>query len=86
MVACKVLVKFWAGEQSMTQSITHIALPAKDYDEALWFYGGKLDFAVLEDTNQAEQDKRRVVIAPPGSAGGRHCCWHVPPMKNRRPS
>ena len=41
----------------------------KDYDEAIEFYTRKLHFTLVEDTYQAEQDKRWVVIAPPGSSG-----------------
>jgi catechol 2,3-dioxygenase-like lactoylglutathione lyase family enzyme len=53
----------------MVQSIIHIALVVKDYDEAIEFYTKKLSFTVIEDTYQPEQDKRWVVIAPPGSVG-----------------
>ena len=53
----------------MRQEIVHIALVVGDYDEAIEFYTKKLDFVLLEDTYQAEQDKRWVVIAPPGSDG-----------------
>lgn len=53
----------------MIQSIVHIALVVKDYDEAIEFYTKKLNFIVVEDTYQPEQDKRWVVIAPPGSVG-----------------
>jgi catechol 2,3-dioxygenase-like lactoylglutathione lyase family enzyme len=41
----------------------------RDYDEALAFYVGKLGFGLVEDTYQPEQDKRWVVVAPPGSTG-----------------
>ena len=51
----------------MKQSIVHIALVVKDYDEAIAFYTKKLHFTLVEDTYQPEQDKRWVVIAPPGS-------------------
>ena len=51
------------------QSIIHIALVVKDYDEAIDFYTNKLRFKLIEDSYQAEQDKRWVVVAPPGSAG-----------------
>jgi catechol 2,3-dioxygenase-like lactoylglutathione lyase family enzyme len=54
---------------TMIQSIVHIALVVKDYDEAIAFYTEKLNFELLEDTYQPEQDKRWVVIAPPGSTG-----------------
>lgn len=53
----------------MLQSIIHIALVVRDYDEAIEFYTEKLHFTLIEDTYQPEQDKRWVVVAPPGSAG-----------------
>jgi catechol 2,3-dioxygenase-like lactoylglutathione lyase family enzyme len=53
----------------MKQSILHIALVVRDYDEAIEFYCKKLNFNLLEDTYQPEQDKRWVVVAPPGSNG-----------------
>lgn len=53
----------------MVQTIVHIALVVKDYDEAIEFYTQKLNFELIEDTYQPEQDKRWVVISPPGSAG-----------------
>jgi catechol 2,3-dioxygenase-like lactoylglutathione lyase family enzyme len=58
-----------AGEKIMKQSIVHIALVVRDYDEALAFYTEKLHFTLVEDTYQPEQDKRWVVVAPPGSVG-----------------
>jgi catechol 2,3-dioxygenase-like lactoylglutathione lyase family enzyme len=51
------------------QSIVHVALVVKDYDKAIRFYTEKLKFTVIEDTYQPEQDKRWVLIAPPGSDG-----------------
>lgn len=53
----------------MKQSIVHVALVVDDYDEAIAFYVGKLRFTLVEDTYQPEQDKRWVVVAPPGSTG-----------------
>ena len=53
----------------MRQSIIHIALVVRDYDEAIEFYTRKLHFTLLEDTYQPEQDKRWVVVAPPNSQG-----------------
>jgi catechol 2,3-dioxygenase-like lactoylglutathione lyase family enzyme len=49
------------------QAIIHIALVVRDYDEAIEFYTQKLNFELLEDTYQPAQDKRWVVVAPPGS-------------------
>ncbi|MCL2671346.1 MAG: VOC family protein [Clostridiales bacterium] len=51
----------------MKQSIAHVALVVRDYDEAIAFYTQKLDFTLIEDSYQPEQDKRWVVVAPPGS-------------------
>lgn len=53
----------------MIQSIVHIALVVKDYDEAIEFYTKKLHFTLMEDTYQLEQDKRWVVVSPPSSSG-----------------
>ena len=53
----------------MKQSIAHVALVVRDYDEAIEFFTRKLNFRVVEDIYQAAQDKRWVVIAPPGSTG-----------------
>ena len=54
----------------MRQSLAHIALVVRDYDEALAFYVGTLGFTLVEDSCQPAQDKRWVVIAPPGSGPG----------------
>ncbi len=54
-------------DRTMRQSIAHVAVVVRDYDEAIEFYRDKLLFTVLEDTYQPEQDKRWVVVAPPGS-------------------
>jgi catechol 2,3-dioxygenase-like lactoylglutathione lyase family enzyme len=53
----------------MKQALVHIALVVRDYDQAIDFYVNKLKFELVEDTYQAEQDKRWVVVAPPGSKG-----------------
>ena len=53
----------------MIQSVVHIALVVKDYDEAIEFYTKKLHFTLIEDTYQQEQDKRWVVVSPPSSSG-----------------
>jgi len=51
------------------QSIVHIALVVRDYDEAIEFYTRTLNFTLVEDTYQPEQDKRWVVVSPPGCSG-----------------
>ena len=53
----------------MKQSIAHVALVVRDYDEAIDFFTGTLNFRVVEDIYQPAQDKRWVVVAPPGSVG-----------------
>ena len=53
----------------MQQKILHIALVVRDYDEAIDFYCNKLNFKLVDDTYQAEQDKRWVVVSPPGEGG-----------------
>ncbi len=50
----------------MKQSIIQVALVVQDYDEAIDFYVNTLGFDLVEDTYQPEQDKRWVVVAPPG--------------------
>lgn len=53
----------------MRQSLAHVALVVRDYDEAIGFFTQKLGFELIEDTYQPEQDKRWVVVSPPGSHG-----------------
>ncbi len=53
----------------MKQSIVHMALVVRDYDEAIEFFTRKLAFTLVEDTYQPAQDKRWVLVAPPGSDG-----------------
>lgn len=50
----------------MKQSIAHIALVVRDYDEAIDFYVNTLQFELVQDTYQPEQDKRWVVVRPRG--------------------
>ncbi len=58
-----------ARSRIMKQSIAHVALVVRDYDEAIDFYTKKLRFDLIEDLYQAEQDKRWVLVAPPNSVG-----------------
>ncbi len=53
----------------MKQSIIHIALLVRDYDEAIEFYTQILGFELIEDIYQPEEKKRWVVISPPGATG-----------------
>ncbi len=51
----------------MKQHIAHVALVVNDYDEAIDFYVGKLNFKLMEDSKLSET-KRWVVVRPPGAA------------------
>jgi catechol 2,3-dioxygenase-like lactoylglutathione lyase family enzyme len=53
----------------MKQSIVHVALVVRDYDEAIAFFTETLRFTLVEDQYIPEQNKRWVVVAPPGSTG-----------------
>src|SRR3954470_1068939 len=53
------------------QMIGLITLVVRDYDEAIDFYVGVLGFVLIEDSIIPSQDKRWVVVAPPGSIGSR---------------
>lgn len=50
----------------MNQSIGLLALVVRDYDEAIEFFVGTLGFSLVEDTFVPEQNKRWVVVTPPG--------------------
>jgi len=54
----------------MKQTLGLVSLVVRDYDEALAFYVGKLGFRLVEDSFVPEQNKRWVVIEPPGAGGG----------------
>src|SRR3712207_3843822 len=51
----------------MPQSLAHIALIVRDYDEAIAWFTEKLGFTLVSDEYQPEQDKRWVLVAPPGA-------------------
>ena len=53
----------------MNQSLAHISLVVRDYDEAIEFFTDKLNFTLVEDIYQPAQDKRWVVVAPRGGTG-----------------
>ena len=58
------------GTVMPAQKLGLVSLVVKDYDEALAFYVGKLGFTLVEDSFVPEQNKRWVVIEPPGAASG----------------
>lgn len=49
------------------QRLGMVSLVVRDYDEALAFYVGKLGFTLVEDSFVPEQNKRWVVVEPPGA-------------------
>ena len=51
----------------MNQSLSHIALIVRAYDEAIAWFTQKLGFTLAADEYQPEQDKRWVLVAPPGA-------------------
>jgi catechol 2,3-dioxygenase-like lactoylglutathione lyase family enzyme len=54
----------------MAQSLAHLALVVRDYDEAIAWFRDKLGFELVADEYQPDQDKRWVLVAPPGSPAG----------------
>ncbi|MEH6827128.1 VOC family protein [Parasphingorhabdus sp.] len=50
----------------MPQFISAISLIVPDYDQGIEFYVGLMGFELIEDTYLSE-DKRWVLVAPPGS-------------------
>ena len=55
----------------MKQTLGLTALVVRNYDEAIQFYTEVLGFDLIEDTPQPEQNKRWVVVAPPGATESR---------------
>jgi catechol 2,3-dioxygenase-like lactoylglutathione lyase family enzyme len=53
----------------MPQSLGHVALLVRDYDEAIDWFTNVLGFVLVEDSYQPELDKRWVLVAPPGADG-----------------
>jgi catechol 2,3-dioxygenase-like lactoylglutathione lyase family enzyme len=53
---------------SLKQELAHIAILVSDYDEAINFYCGKLQFTLVEDS-ELSATKRWVLVRPPGSSG-----------------
>ena len=50
----------------INQSLAHIALFVRDYDEAIAFYVDVLNFDLVADEYQPEQGNRWVVVRPKG--------------------
>lgn len=54
----------------MRQSLAHVALLVRDYDEAIGWYRDMLGFTLVADEDQPAQDKRWVLMRPPGASEG----------------
>ena len=55
----------------MKQSLGLTAVVVRDYDEAIDFFTNTLDFILIDDSFVPEQNKRWVVVAPPGATESR---------------
>jgi catechol 2,3-dioxygenase-like lactoylglutathione lyase family enzyme len=56
----------------MRQTIAHVTLVVRDYDEAITFFTQSLGFHLIEDSTSKDRqgrDKRWILITPPGSQG-----------------
>jgi len=53
----------------MNRNLAHISILVNDYDEAIAFYTGKLDFELIAD-EQLTETKRWVLVKPKGQG---HC-------------
>jgi catechol 2,3-dioxygenase-like lactoylglutathione lyase family enzyme len=56
------------GAKRMKQSIGYVAVVVQNYNEAIKFYVDTLGFRLVEDTFIAAQNKRWVLVAPPGAS------------------
>jgi catechol 2,3-dioxygenase-like lactoylglutathione lyase family enzyme len=57
-------------DTDMRQTIAHVTLVVRDYDEAIAFFTESLDFDLIEDTPSKDRqggDKRWVLVAPKSS-------------------
>jgi catechol 2,3-dioxygenase-like lactoylglutathione lyase family enzyme len=58
----------------MTQSLGYVALVVRAYDEAIAFFTERVGFELVEDspsTDRSGQEKRWVLLSPPGARGTR---------------
>jgi|SRR5579862_689146 len=56
----------------MPQTIGYVALVVHDYDEAIAYFTQRLGFTLIEDseaTDRLGNEKRWVLVSPPGSGG-----------------
>ena len=55
----------------MNQALSLVSLLVRDYDEAIAFFVGKLEFVLVEDSDVPAHNKRWVVVAPRGGGSCR---------------
>ena len=55
----------------LKQHLSLTSVLVRDYDEAIAFYVGVLGFLLIEDSPVLSQNKRWVVVAPPGASESR---------------
>ena len=55
----------------MPQHLGLVSIVVRDYDEAIAFYTGTLGFHLVEDTFLPDENKRWVVVTPPGARESR---------------
>lgn len=55
----------------MAQHLGLVSVLVRDYDEAIAFYVSMLGFTLIEDKPVPEQNKRWIVVAPPGTGESR---------------
>jgi len=69
LAAFMAAVRGSAAPQGPSQQLGLVSIVVRDYEEALAFYVGILGFTLVEDSPVPEQQKRWVVVAPPGGRG-----------------
>jgi catechol 2,3-dioxygenase-like lactoylglutathione lyase family enzyme len=67
LAPCRPIL-FTNKAKRMKQSIGYVAVVVEDYDDAIKFYVYTRGFSLVEDTFIEAQNKRWVLVAPPGSS------------------
>lgn len=65
------VVRYERRRSVVRRSIALVSLVVREYDEAIAFFVGTLGFELIEDTYVPEQDKRWVIVGPPGATESR---------------
>ena len=67
----------------MSQQLSLVSVVVCGYDDAIAFYCGILGFELVEDIDQPDQNKRRVVVRPKGGGDRQSNRTRVPVFANR---